>query len=127
VAVEAALFDARATPEAVHALAVHWRLQQLPRGLQDDDIAGVPMALLARHGLTRAALVERLPEALLRDWAVDLGEALPGSLPGAAPLRRARTRFDQRRLARLARSGRDFGADAAPALLWHAWRAARGR
>lgn len=127
IAVEAALFDALATPEAAHALAVHWRLQQLPRGLRDDDIAGVPMALLARHGLTRAALAERLPDALLRDWALALGEALPPALAGAAPLRRARARFDRRRLARLARRGRDFDAGPAPALLWVAWRAARER
>jgi hypothetical protein len=126
VAVEAALFDTRETPEAAHALAVHWRLQQLPRGLRDEDIAGLPMSLLARHGLTRAALSERLPDALLRDWAGALGEALPVSLPGAASLRRARARFDKRRLARLARSGRDFDAGPAPALLWMAWRAARG-
>lgn len=127
VAVEAALFDARASSEAAHALAVHWRLQQLPRGLRDDDIAGLPMSLLARHGLTRADLADRLPDALLRDWAVALGEALPVALPGAAPLRRARARFDQRRLARLARRGRDFDPGPAPGLLWQAWRAARGR
>ncbi len=125
VAVEAALFEAQATPDAARSLAVHWRLQQLPQGLRDEALAGVPMALLARHGLTRAAIAEALPGPLLRDWALCLGEALPIVLPGAAPFRRARARFDQARLARLARRGDAFGAGPAPAMLWRAWRVAR--
>lgn len=126
-AVEAALFAAQATPEAARALAVHWRLQQLPQGLQDDGMAGVPMALLARHGLTRAAVAERLPEPLLRDWTLSLAEAVPSALPRAALVGRARARFDLARLARLARRGDDFGPGSAAGMLWHAWRAARER
>ena len=126
-AVEAALFASEATPEAARALAVHWRLQQLPHGLRDDAMAGVPMGLLARHGLTRANVAQALPEPLLRDWARSLGEALPAALPGAAAFRRSRARFDKARLARLARRGDAFDAGPAPAMLWRAWRAARAR
>ena len=124
-AVEAALFGAQAVPEAARALAVHWRLQQLPHGLGDDAMAGVPMRLLARHGVTRATVAESLPAALLRDWALDLAQALPADLSGVAPFRRARARFDQARLGRLARRGDAFGAGPAPLMLWRAWRAAR--
>ena len=126
-AVEAALFAAQTTPEAARALAVHWRLQQLPQGLRDDGMAGVPMGLLARHGHTRATVAQALPEPLLRDWARSLEQALPVALPGAAAFRRSRARFDQARLGRLARHGDAFDAGPAPAMLWRAWRSARER
>ncbi len=112
-------------PAAVRSLSVHWRLFQLPRGLADDDLAGVPMDLLARHGLTRADVAVDLPTALLRDWAIALRSAQPFHLEGATPFRRARARFDALRLARLSRRGDDFAPGAAPRVFWNAWRAAR--
>ena len=127
LAVENALFRARNDDRgAAPALAVHWLLQRLPRGVGDEDAARVPMHLLARHGLT----VARLPgagDAWLRDWAGELRAALPSRVDGAF-LRRARTRFDAARLQRLVRRGGQGGFDdpAAPGTLWRAWRAARG-
>jgi hypothetical protein len=127
-AVERALFAARDPAESgASALAVHWLLQRLPCGLAEEDGARVPMHLLARHGLTAAALASA-PDALLRDWAGELRAALPDSAEGAF-LRRARTRFDRARLQRLQGRGGQGGFDdpAAPGTLWRAWRAARGR
>ena len=125
VEVEAALFDAAASDEAVRSLAVHWLLQRLPAGLAAEDQARVPMHLFARHGLTAAELAQGQGEALLCDWARELGESLPQPRD-AAFLRRARARFDDARLRRLA-AGRGFSEPPAPATLWRAWRAARGR
>lgn len=125
--VEAALFGASplAQGAAARALAVHWRLHALPRGLAGEDAAGLPMAMLARHGLTRAGLADALPGPLLRDWASVLREALPGAAPGAALPTQARLRFDRRRLSQLAASGDRFDAGSAPMLLLAAWRAGR--
>jgi len=128
LAVENALFHARDEGEAAaRALALHWLMQRLPRGLADEDGARVPMHLLARHGLT-AAQLPSAPAALLSDWAGELLAALPRAVPGAF-LRRARGRFDRARLQRLARRGAQGGFDDPGALptLWRAWRAARGR
>jgi hypothetical protein len=97
----------------------------LARGLAGEDAAGLPMGLLARHGLTRAALAEALPGALLRDWAEALREALPAAAPGAALPTQARLRFDRRRLGRLAAAGDRFDPGSAPMLLLPAWRAGR--
>ncbi|CAN5140527.1 presqualene diphosphate synthase HpnD [soil metagenome] len=113
-------------PAAVRSLSVHWRLFQLPRGLADDDLAGVPMDLLARHGLTRADLAGALPTALVRDWAAALRAAQAVGLADATPFRRAQARFDALRLSRLSRRGDDFAPGAAPRVFWNAWRAARG-
>jgi hypothetical protein len=127
LAVENALFRARNDDgAAARALAVHWLLQRLPRGLGDEDAARVPMHLLARHGLTVAQL-PAAPDAWLRDWAGELRAALPARVDGVF-LRRARTRFDAARLRRLAKRGGQGGFDdpAAPGTLWRAWRAARG-
>lgn len=123
--VEGALFDSRETADAARAMAVHWRLHALPRGLSGDDGAGLPMDLLARHALTRERLGEALPAGLLRDWAVALADALPRAAPGAPLSTQARLRFDRRRLARLAKRGDVFDAGAGPGLLWQAWRAGR--
>jgi hypothetical protein len=127
LAVEDALFASRSEPSAANALAVHWLLHRLPRGLGDEDAARVPMHLLARHGLTAASLPSA-PDALLRDWAGELLAALPAQ-GGGAFLRRARTRFDRARLQRLHSKGGQGGFDdpGAPGTLWRAWRAARGR
>jgi hypothetical protein len=127
LAVEDALFTARSADGATEALAVHWLVHRLPRGLGDEDGARVPMHLLARHGLT-AATLPKAPDALLRDWAGELLAALPDRSDGAF-LRRARLRFDRARLQRLQARGGQGGFDdpGAPGTLWRAWRAARGR
>jgi hypothetical protein len=127
LAVEDALFASRSDATMADALAVHWLLHRLPRGLADEDAARVPMHLLARHGLSAAAL-PAAPDALLRDWAGELQAALP-SRPQGAFLRRARTRFDQARLQRLRGRGGQGGFDdpGAPGTLWPAWQAASGR
>lgn len=127
VAVENQLFAVGQAGEApARALAVHWLLQRLPHGLAAEDGARVPMHLLARHGLTLAQL-PLAADALLRDWAGELGAALP-AVPGGAFPRRARARFDAARLQRLERRGArgGFAEPAALATLWRAWRAARG-
>jgi hypothetical protein len=125
--VEDALFASSSEPSASDALAVHWLLHRLPRGLGDEDAARVPMHLLARHGLTVASL-PGAPDAFLRDWAGELLAALPAH-GGGAFLRRARTAFDRARLRRLRAKGGQGGFDdpGAPGTLWRAWRAARGR
>jgi hypothetical protein len=123
LAVENALFASR--NDAADALAVHWLLHRLPRGLAEEDAARVPMHLLARHGLTAASL-PTASDAFLRDWAAELLSTLPAS-SGGAFLRRARTRFDRARLQRLQARGGQGGFDDPGALgtLWRAWRAAR--
>jgi hypothetical protein len=128
VAVENAAFHARDEgQDAARALAVHWLLQRMPRGLADEDGARVPMHLLARHGLALSQLAAS-PDALLRDWAAELLAALPATTTGAF-LRRARLRFDRARLQRLATRGGQGGFDDPAALpaLWRAWQAARRR
>jgi len=124
LAVEDALFTSKSVD--ADALAVHWLLHRLPRGLGDEDGARVPMHLLARHGLSTSSL-PTAPDALLRDWAAELLAALP-ERAGGAFLRRARTRFDRARLRRLHSRGGQGGFDdpGAPGTLWRAWRAARG-
>jgi hypothetical protein len=126
IAVENALFQPRDAGDApARALAVHWLLQRLPHGLGHEDGARVPMHLLARHGLTLAQL-PAASDALLRDWAAELAQALPAA-SGGAFLRRARARFDAARLEALRRGGQGGFAEPAPlATLWRAWRAARG-
>jgi len=123
LAVENALFASR--NDAADALAVHWLLHRLPKGLSDEDAARVPMHLLARHGLTAASL-PTAPDAFLRDWAGELQSALPTTVGGAF-LRRARARFDRARLQRLQARGGQGGFDDPGAMgtLWRAWRAAR--
>jgi hypothetical protein len=125
LAVESALFAATPGADAARALAVHWRLHALPHGLATEEAAGLPMALLARHGLTRGQLAGALPAPMLRDWAAALQAALPARLPGAALPAQARLRFDRLRLARLAARGDAFDAGTAPRLLWQGWRAGR--
>jgi hypothetical protein len=129
LAVENTLFQAQDDEgAAARALAAHWLLQRLPRGLAEEDGARVPMHLLARHGLT-AAQLPTAPDALLRDWGAELLASLPPSAKNAAFLRRARLRFDRARLQVLARRGGQGGFDDTGALstLWRAWQAARGR
>lgn len=124
--VECRLFPARESAEASRSLSIHWLLQRLPEGLASADQARIPMHLLARHGITAAALPTAQAQALLRDWADELLSALPPVLPGAALVRRSRAGFDRARLRTLA-SGKPFGPPPPPSTLWRAWRAARQR
>lgn len=124
IAVEAALFDARASSAAGEALAIHWLLHRLPRGLANEDQARIPMHLFARHGLTAAQVAAGQGEALLRDWSTELRQRLPPALPGAALASRARLRFDRARLVKISQGG-GFSPPAPHSSLWSAWRAAR--
>ena len=118
------LFDAAPGPRDADAVAVHLLLHRLPEGLAADDQAGLPMNLLARHGLTAAQVAAGQGEPLLRDWAGELLAALPP--PSAHPglFRRLRAGFDRARLARLA-AGRGFDPPGPFATLLRAWRLAR--
>ncbi len=122
--VEAAVFGHAPGDDAARALAVHLRLQRLPQGLAADDLAGVPMNLLARHGLDAAKLQAGEGGALLRDWARELRARLPAPPSDAALFRRLRTRFDHARLGRIA-AGRGFGPPPAPLTVLRAWQVAR--
>lgn len=121
---EAGLFGQADTPEAADAVAVHLLLHRLPDGLLAEDQAGLPMNLLARHGVTAADVAAGRAEPLLRDWGRDLLEALPPA--GAQPVlfRRLRSGFDRARLARLV-AGRGFAPPGPFLSLLRAWRLAR--
>ncbi|MBW8369020.1 MAG: hypothetical protein K0M70_14325 [Arenimonas sp.] len=121
--VESGLFDA--PPADTSAIAVHLLLQRLPQGLLAADQARLPLNLLARHGRTVAQVGAGEGEAVLRDWASALLDALPAASSSQPLFRRLRTGFDRVRLARLA-AGRGFAPPAAPATVWRAWRIARG-
>ena len=86
----------------------------------------MPLALLARHGLTGAQLASGGPagEALLRDWATALVQALPVAVDGQPLYRRLRAGLDRVALRRLA-SGRGFTPESAPFTVLRAWRLAR--
>jgi hypothetical protein len=125
-AVEAALFGAQADADAARSVAAHWLLHRLPRGLADDDLARLPMHLLARHALTAGDLPTAKSRPLLRDWGAELLAAAPLPLsPATAFFRRARHRLDRQRLRALARTGLP-SPPSPPGALWQAWRAARG-
>ena len=122
-AAETALFPSP-VPSSVPAIAVHLLLQRLPRGLGDDDHARVPLALLARHGLTAAELAAGGGDALLRDWAGALRDAQPAEVRGQPLFRRLRSGLDRAALQRLADRG-GFAPAPAPVTVWRAWRLAR--
>lgn len=125
-AVESAVFAGAHEAGVAPSIAAHWLLGRLPRGLADDDLARLPMHLLARHGLTAADLPTERSRPLLRDWGAELLAAAPPALPaGASLFRRARHRLDRQRLRALARTGVPH-PPSPPAALWQAWRAARG-
>jgi len=123
-AVESALFATGPDEQAARALAIHWLWQRLPRGLNGEDQARIPMHLFARHGLTASQLAAGQGEPLLRDWARELASALPAQLVSASAFRRSQACFDRARMRRLA-SGKGFTEPPALATLWRAWRAAQ--
>lgn len=126
IAVESMLFAASPSSAATRSLARHWLLMRLPEGLRRDDQAGIPMHLLARHGLAATQLASAGVDRLLADWAGELSAAAEGPLRGPSLFRRSRHEFDRARLARLA-SGRGFDQPMPLATLWRAWQAARRR
>jgi hypothetical protein len=119
-ATEAALFDGTANDDAARAVAVHLLAERLRAG----DDSQVPLALLARHGISSAALAQPEGAQALRDWADDLSTALPPSLVDAAPFRRARTAFDGWLLRERAVGSGRRSVPPLPALRL-AWRSAR--
>lgn len=121
--IEAGVFEA-ASAAPTPAIAVHLLLQRLPTGLASDDQGGLPMNLLARHGMTAAQVAAGEGGPLLRDWAGELLDALPLPAAGVPLFRRHRIEFDRARLRRLA-TGKGFDPPPAPASLWRAWRTAR--
>jgi hypothetical protein len=126
IALESVLFNALPTSAATRSLARHWLLMRLPEGLRRDDQAGIPMHLLARHGLAATQLASAGVDRLLADWAGELSAAADGPLRGASLFRRSRHEFDRARLSRLA-AGNGVGQPMPLATLWRAWRAARRR
>ncbi len=92
--VETGLFDAPMTGYASKAIAVHLLCERLRTGLAAADSGRVPLSLLARHGVTRAALVQPQGALVVADWAAELAEVLPMNVPGSALYRSARSAFD---------------------------------
>ena len=115
----------RADADAREALVAHLLLERLRVGLASGDAGRVPLAVLARHGLTRAQLAEPAGAPALRDWAAEVAARLPRRLPGATAFRRVRASFDRQRLEALA-AGRGAFEPRGPGAVWRAWRAARG-
>lgn len=121
IEIEDQVFDCRiATSEQL--FAVHCLLQRLPEGLVAEDQARIPMHLMARHSVNAAQLANIGQNGLLQDWATELSSVL-GEKPAGSLFRRARTRFDQARLANMM-AAKALVKVPAPKLLWHAWRAA---
>jgi hypothetical protein len=119
-AMEAALFGDDANDDAARAIAVHL----LAERLRMADTGQVPLSLLARHGVTSAALMEPEGARALRDWAGELSSALPTRIGGAAPFRRTRMAFDGWLLCERA-AGRDRRGVPPLSALRLAWRSAR--
>jgi phytoene synthase len=128
VRVEAHLFDAAPDTEAQwRCLAIHWLRLRLERGMDAPDRGRVPLALFARHSLRRDQLSSPQGDALRRDWAGQLREALPLEPPKAWGYPRTiGLHSDRRALARLA-EGRPPSRGRMSAFLdvWGAWRCAR--
>ena len=110
------------TATSEELFAVHCLLQRLPHGLSAEDLARIPMHLMARHSVNAAQLPKIGQNGLLQDWATELRSVL-AEKPAASVFRRARARFDQAQLANLM-AGKGFVKAPALKLLWQAWRAA---
>jgi hypothetical protein len=123
-AVEAMLFDAKETQSASRAIAVHLLGERLRVGLGAADGGRVPLVLLARHGITGAALTQSQGMPAVADWAAELAAALPSDLAGTVLYRRTRAAFDAWFLRELA-ADRTFGKLSSLRALRLAWHAAR--
>jgi hypothetical protein len=121
IEIEDALFDAKKS-SSKEIFAVHCLLQRLPHGLSNEDRAGIPMHLMARHALNTAQLASIGQNGLLQDWAAELDSVMVNKVAGSL-FRSARTRFDQARLVNLI-AGKGFVNASAVKHLWRAWRAA---
>lgn len=120
---EAAVFHVAPSADAARSIAIHWLLQRVPIGLASEDRARIPMHLFARHGSDALQGGESSGHDLLRDWADELGNAMPADVDAAALIRRSRHQFDKIRLQRLA-AGKGNSEPWAPATLWRARRIA---
>jgi phytoene synthase len=138
--VDAGLMTAAATEQDLNRNATLWTishlLRNLPAVMHGDEGLPVPLDLLARHALTRAALAEATPQraALLRDHLDALAGTMDEVLGVPSPrslYQRVRVRLDRKLIAAArglpdplsglagdARSGRW-------ATLWTSWREAR--
>jgi hypothetical protein len=128
VRVEAHLFGAEPDIEAqARTLAVHWLRLRLERGIEASDRGRVPLMLFARHGLRRDQLAGTEAEALRRDWARQLHDALPAALPQGWAYPRLIGLHTDRRALRCAAEGRGASRGISTGFLevWLAWRCAR--
>jgi hypothetical protein len=128
VRVEAHLFGAELDIEAqARTLAVHWLRLRLERGLDASDRGRVPLMLFARHGLRRDQLAGSEADALRRDWARQLHDALPAASPqGWAYPRLIGLHTDRLALRRVAEGrGASRGITTGFLEVWQAWRCAR--
>lgn len=128
VRVEAPLFGAEPDIEAqARTLAVHWLRLRLERGLEAIDRGRVPLMLFARHGLRRDQLAGTEADALRRDWAMQLHDALPVASPqGWAYPRLIGLHTDRLALRRVAEGrGASRGITTGFLEVWQAWRCAR--
>jgi phytoene synthase len=128
VRVEAHLFGAEANIEApARSLAVHWLRLRLERGLEASDRGRVPLVMFARHGLRRDQLAGTEADALRRDWALQLHDALPAASPKGWAYPRLIGLHTDRRALRCAAEGRGPSRGITTGFLevWQAWRCAR--
>ena len=136
--IEAALFDAPAAQIA--ATATLWTISHLLLALRHlgdvPERLPVPLDLLARHELTRAALAEPAPKRreLVRDFVGSLADAASIALadvPSALVARRVRARLDLALMKFAQRADDPLRAlmvqpgDARWKALWWSWREAR--
>ncbi len=92
--VESALFGAPMTRGAGLVVAVHLLCERLRIGIAANDGGRVPLALLARHGITGSALAQAQGAPAVSDWAAELVAAHPSDIACATLYRAARTAFD---------------------------------
>ena len=113
-----------------HALIrihVNAELGELERGLEASDRGRVPLMLFARHGLRRDQLAGTEADALRRDWAMQLHDALPAASPQGWAYPRLIGLHTDRRALRCAVEGRGASRGITTGFLevWQAWRCAR--
>lgn len=124
----AAALETRREPaecaDASNAVVAHLLGERLRVGLGSDDGGRIPLALLARHHITAAQLVEPAGAAAVAEWAQQLLTLAPVRRSGTTLYRHVRSAFDRRALQRIAQQRPPTPARPLAAL-WLAWRAAR--
>lgn len=123
--IEGALFDAPTDAAVVRAVAVNLLGERLRIGRENRAGGRLPLALLARHGLTGADLDGDRGQGARADWARELAAALPAEPLPASLYRRCRRAFDAA-LLQASAGGRNRPLPPLRALRL-AWRAARRR